>query len=107
MYFDYGVPAVITLRYISETWLCTESQIESICAEQSTSWKHIFSLLGMSVRSLEFSVTKVGKFCSKGTADELEQQGNNANLNLLNKAPFNDSAFACSFPSLHTGIQLP
>lgn len=52
-------------------------------------------------------MTKVGKFCSKGTADELEQQGNKANLNLLNKAPFNDSAFACSFPSLHTGIQLP
>lgn len=55
-------------------------------------------------------MTKVGKFCSKGTADELEQQGNNANLNqlnLLNKARFNDSAFACSFPSLHTVIQLP
>lgn len=31
MYFDYSIQAIITPRYISETWLCTESQ----------NWKHL------------------------------------------------------------------
>lgn len=47
MYFDYSILAVITQRYVTrDLALSTESQIESICASQMTSWKHIPFTLG-------------------------------------------------------------
>lgn len=68
----------------------------------------------------QFSVTKVGQFSSKDTADELEQHGNNIRgfkykLYIAGKLYtaetsfdyfFNYSTFACNFPSFHPDVLL-